>query len=151
MQSNSNKIYKVLINKNNAISSFKFLKKHLLIYLIFFVVLTISLVLVMSLYTYFYISMNLSSDSMLFPLIYVFIVFVWFFAYLILIVLVGLRINSMIDTDQSVKIFYKNRSVKWSKLPWVVFKDIKKIEKIIELIESGKNPLDVIYKVSYFD
>lgn len=148
---NNNSIYKFLIKKENTIKIFKYLKSYLISYLMSFLIFLITFLLTLSLYSYFFVSLNLESKSFFFILIYILIIFIWTLLFFLSSIFIGLKINSLMDSNQIIKIFFKNKISFSVKLPWNVFNNIKKIDKIIILINKGEKPLDVVYKIAYID
>lgn len=148
---NNNSIYKFLIKKENTIKIFKYLKSYLISYLMSFLIFLITFLLTLSLYSYFFVSLNLESKSFFFVLIYILIIFIWTLLFFLSSIFIGLKINSLMDSNQIIKIFFKNKISFSVKLPWNVFNNIKKIDKIIILINKGEKPLDVVYKIAYID
>lgn len=145
----NNLLYKVLISKNNAIKSFLFVKKHLLLYIWSVIVLSIILLLFIFIYSYFFSTYKWNEKSFLFGLIYLFVFWTWIFFYLFAAVLIGIRINATMNSDQAINIFFKNRTINSVKVPWIAYKYVKKINLIILGLKKDEEPLNWIYKISY--
>lgn len=142
-------IYKVLISKKSSISAFKFIRRHLLWYVNAICLLALTYFLFLGIYTYFFITKNLIEISHFFAVLYIIVTFVFLAFFIFASSLIVLRINATMDSNQAIKIYFKNKNLVAIKFPWVTFYHIKKIDFIINKLKKNDNPLETIYCESY--